>query len=387
MQHIAPQGINMTKLKIKSCKLIVFFLFILLPILCYSYPEQKIIIYKIEDEKYSEVITKSNEPIRFNFVRLGDIKSKTIYIENAGTSTYHIQNITFINKGLGVFSYSSTPNVPVNILPSEAIFITLNFQPDKIDKFYDTLLIKFTEPFDFIFPIPIEGSSIAYNLLFAKDTSEFVGTNNFTVPIFLKGDPEITEGIPLSFVLSLCVNSKVFLVDKVSSGIIVENNFVQTSNTLKILIDNIVLDSSTKVVTNLIGKLLLSDQDTTILTLDSIELDIPGVYLQTKNAVISLLAICASNISLIDFDRSLINFSIPEVINLGILKIQCDYIFYEKTLLDVKIFDILGNLVYFNRISLEPEIEIPLNNLSSGTYRVEVTYKSSKYSKIISVLK
>jgi len=377
----------MTKLKIKSCKLIVFFLFILLPILCYSYPEQKIIIYKIEDEKYSEVITKSNEPIRFNFVRLGDIKSKTIYIENAGTSTYHIQNITFINKGLGVFSYSSTPNVPVNILPSEAIFITLNFQPDKIDKFYDTLLIKFTEPFDFIFPIPIEGSSIAYNLLFAKDTSEFVGTNNFTVPIFLKGDPEITEGIPLSFVLSLCVNSKVFLVDKVSSGIIVENNFVQTSNTLKILIDNIVLDSSTKVVTNLIGKLLLSDQDTTILTLDSIELDIPGVYLQTKNAVISLLAICASNISLIDFDRSLINFSIPEVINLGILKIQCDYIFYEKTLLDVKIFDILGNLVYFNRISLEPEIEIPLNNLSSGTYRVEVTYKSSKYSKIISVLK
>lgn len=363
-----------------------FLLFLLTFFIALS-QEKNPTILKIIADKYSESITQSNEPIRFNFVRLGNIKRKTIYIENAGTFVYQIQGITFLNNGLGVFTFSSTPSVPVTLLPSEAIYITLNFQPDKINKFYDTLLIKFTEPFDFIYSLPIEGSSIAFNLLYTKDTSEFVGTNNFSVPIFLKGDPELTEGIPLNFTFSVCVNSKLFLIDRISNGTIIENNFNQTFNKLTISTGNIILDSSTKIVTNLIGRLLLSDQDTTIISFDSVELDIPGIYIQTQSGIVSLLGICVSDISLIDFDKNMIKFSVPQVTSFGTLKIQCDYNFSEKRALNVKLFDILGKLVYYKQISLEPEIELPLTYLPSGIYRIEIEDYLTKYSKIISVIK
>ncbi len=45
----------------------------------------------------------SNEPINFNFVRVGNSKSKNFYIENAGTNSYTINRILFSKWWTGSF--------------------------------------------------------------------------------------------------------------------------------------------------------------------------------------------------------------------------------------------------------------------------------------------
>lgn len=369
-------------------KRIFFYLFLTLSILFHNltfanyFPCIKINLDKVYDRPL-----QSNETIRFNFVKLGDIKSKTIYVENAGTSTYLIQSISFLNNGLGVFSFSSNPNLPVSLNPNEAIFITLNFQPDRISKFFDTLLIHFTEPFDFIYLIPIEGTSFINNSLFIKDTSEFVGTNNFTIPIYLKGDTELSESINLDFNFSVCTNSKVFFIDRITNGTIIDNTFNNTFQILTLNFNNCLIDSSTKVITYLIGKLLLAEQDTTVITLDNIDSEIPGVTFSTENGTLQLLGICVSDISLIDFENDWVNISVPDLINSENLKIRFEFSSNKERYFVINFYDLLGNLIASEIFSLEPEVVIPISVLPNGIYQLNILFDKLKYSKKISVIK
>ncbi len=343
--------------------------------------------FKINLDKIYDIPLQSNETIRFDFVKLGDIKIKTIYIENAGTSTYLIQSISFLNNGLGVFSFSSNPNVPVSLNPSEAIFITLNFQPNKVSKFFDTLLIHFTEPFDFTYSIPIEGTSFIKNFLFIKDTSEFVGTKDFAIPIYLKGDTELSESITLDINFSVCTNSKVFLIEKVSNGNILANNFNNTFQILNLKINNVLFDSSTKVVTYLIGKLLLAEQDTTVITLSNVDSEIPGITFSPENGTLTLKGICVSDISLIDFEKDWVSITVPDLINSDNFKITFEFSSNKERNFVINFYDLLGSLRFSRIFSLEPEVDIPISVLPNGIYQLEILFDKLKYSKKISVTK
>ncbi|MCX7908289.1 MAG: T9SS type A sorting domain-containing protein [Ignavibacteria bacterium] len=328
-----------------------------------------------------------NDPINFYYVKIGDTKIKNFYISNAGTTSYSINKIQFQNGGLGVFFFSTTPKIPIVINPNESINITLTFQPDRVQSFYDTLLIFFNEPFNFIYSIPVEGHSTCLNKLFVIDTSYFVGTPNFTIPVLIKGDSNLGESFPIDLSFYITTNAKVFHIDSIRNGSIVERTSHKTFITYKINISNFTLDSTQKEVCYLIGQLFLSEQDTTMLSFYNPQCNVDGIFFETENGKIGTYGICISNISLVNFDTDFIKINIPNQVISNELEIHFNQNREKQNLVSVKIYNSLGKEIIFLTSKTQTKLTIPTNNLSSGIYKVEIITEYQKYSKLISVIK
>ncbi len=335
--------------------------------------------------KNNSYIQQNNEPINFNFVRLGQNRTKNFFIENVGRTSYSIEKILFQKGGLNVFLFVSSPKIPAIINPNQSINITLTFQPDRVGSFYDTLLIYFVEPFNFVYSLPIEGHSLCLNTLFIKDTSDFVGTKDFKLPIFIKGDPNLVEALPINFSFLVTSNSKIFYIDSIRNGIIVSKTSKQTYTTYKISLNNFLLDSYQKPICYLIGKLYLSQQDTTIITISEPQCEVAGVDFETVSGILSTYGICITNLSIVDFDYFSIN--IPDIINTEELKIFFNQNYEIETWTTIKIYNLLGKEVQNLTLKISNEVSIPLSYISSGIYKVDIQNQYQKYSKIICVYK
>ncbi|MGC8747947.1 MAG: T9SS type A sorting domain-containing protein [Candidatus Kapaibacteriota bacterium] len=329
----------------------------------------------------------SNEPINFNFVRVGNSKSKFFYIENAGTNTYSIQRIFFQNGGLGVFLFASNPKVPTNIQPGESLNISLIFQPNRIGSFFDTLLIYFNEPFDFVYSLPVEGHSIAYNLIFGKDTSDFIGKNIFKIPFYIKGDPNLVVPININLSFSLTTNAKVYYIDSINNGTVI--NFSTNGHyiTYFVNINNFALDSSQKTLFYTIGKLFLSEQDTTNITISGVSCNENGIFFETSPLKVHTYGICVSNLSLINLNSEYFEVIIPNQIVSENLTIVFETESTPEKFAKIKLYNILGKQAFETELKIQKEFTLPLLNISSGLYKVEITTDYQKYSKIISVIK
>ncbi|MEJ5286218.1 MAG: hypothetical protein CH6_2359 [Candidatus Kapaibacterium sp.] len=328
----------------------------------------------------------SNEPINFNFVRVGNSKSKNFYIENAGTNSYTINRILFQNGGLGVFFFVSTPTVPTIIQPNESLFIYLTFQPDRIGSFYDTLLIYFSEPFNFIYSLPVEGHSSAYNLIFGKDTSDFIGTSIFKVPFFIQGDPNLVTPITTNISLSLTTNAKVFFIDSISNGSITARTTNGPFVTYSIKFNNIILDSSLQFLFYAIGRLFLSEPDTTLLTINDVKTDEQGLFFELKQTRVQAYGICISNLSLIELNLNFVKVDIPSTVVSENLTLNFTKQTNSRENFVLKIYNILGKLIFETEEPITDQVSLPLSFISSGIYKVEILIKNQKYSKIISVI-
>jgi hypothetical protein len=330
---------------------------------------------------------QANEPIKFNFAKIGDIKYKNFYIENAGNTSYSIEKIIFQNGGYGVFFYSSNPSVPAVISSNESINIILSFNPNIINSFYDTLLIYFKEPFSFIYSVPIEGHSFALSKLIINDTSDFVGSKNFKIPVILKGDQVLIEGIPIELSFFITTNAKVFIIDSISNGFVVDNFVNSSFFTYHIKINNLNLDSSTQIICYLIGKLMVSDQDTTILTISEPSCNIEGLSFEPKNGTIKTYGICVTDISLIKLNFDYVKIEIPDVISLNELPIKILQTQKSPMPSHIVLYNILGQEVKKFDVEINESIYLPLNEIPSGIYKVEIYLEEQKYSKLINVLK
>lgn len=330
----------------------------------------------------------ANEPINFYFVNIGQQKSKSISIENSGTTSYLIEKVTLQEGGFGVFTLYTNPAVPVYIFPNQIINITLNFLPNRINSFYDTILIFFSEPFRFVYAIPIEGHSKCLNQLFVLDTFGFVGTPDFRVPILLRGDQNLVEPISVNLSFTITVNGKVFFIDSVEQNTsIIKKDVNQTYLTYKINVPNLTFDSATKQITYLIGRLFLSEQDTTQVTLSEIVCETQGVNFEATNAKINTLGICNPNLSLIDFIPNYVQIVIPNQVVDDELIIEFFSTKSTKEEVDIRVYNLIGKLVFQASTIIEPKIHLPLKAIPSGLYKIVLFLQNQNYSEIISVVK
>lgn len=328
----------------------------------------------------------SNDPINFNFVKIGETRFKTFYIENTGTNTYTIEKIQFLNNGLGVFFFSATPKPPTVIYPNNSINILLTFSPNKVGNFYDTLLIFFNEPFYYVYALPVEGHSTSTNFVFIQDTSNFVGIPNFRVPIFVKGDPNLVEAVPVSLSLLITTNAKIYFIDSIENAKISSITRNQSYFSYKINLNNFILDSSQKTLCTLIGRLFLSSQDTAIITLSEIESDIKGINFEAKNGTVTTYGICVSSMSLVNFDFDYTEIKLLNEIVRDELKINFLPKGNKEITATIELFNLLGKEVCKLKVKASGEVIVPLSNLSSGLYRIQISAENQKYSKLISVI-
>lgn len=350
-----------------------------------------IIFLSIEEKllKNEEKISQEFEPINFRFVQVGKSKSKTIYINNSGSNPFRIQSVAFQLGGVGAFSFSANPVPPVVISPNESIFINLGFAPSNISRFYDTLLITFDEPFEFVYTLPIEGTSFSINKIFIQDTSGLIGAKDFQMPIFIKGDSNIEEPVTANLVFSLTFNSSLFGLLSLEQGTIVGQQRNGLFITYDLGFDNIQIDSTTKVLTKIKGLVLLASPDTTTFEIKNIHSDTAGILFDSHNGLFQAIGVCISKTSLVELQEGITDlhiYPIPANETLSIELINNNLNPGETA--EIVFCNLLGQLLERTTFELRSNVQtISLSKLTSGVYRLYLFYKERTFSILFSVVK
>ncbi len=334
--------------------------------------------------------TQQIEPINFNFVKVGATKVKSIYIGNSGNTVFRIRNIVFNSAGKGVFAYASNPVPPVRLNPNETIFIFLAFTPRTINFFFDTLLIYFDEPFEFIYELPVEGISFCVNEIFIPDTNATIGLNNFQVPIYYRGDRKIEESVEANLKFSLSFNSSVFLPSNFINATV--EGYTQNGKyiTYYLNIPKITIDSTTKIIAKIEGMTLLSNTDTTLFQFGETSSDSLGINFTSNGGVLSLKAICISEMSMVTALEDFFDFQISPNPSDGICTMDFFNI-HENRNQEVTIIltNSLGQIIYQGEhiISNPKNYLVNFGFLPSGLYRISIIHKTYLRSSLLTIVK
>jgi hypothetical protein len=370
---------------------VLFLLLFLLFARNHLFCESDIIFLPIEEQllKNKEKISQGFEPINFKFVQIGKSKSKTIYINNSGSNPFRIQSVVFQLGGVGVFSFSTNPAPPIIIGPDESIFINLGFTPSNVNRFYDTLLITFDEPFEFVYALPVEGASFSINQIFIQDTSALIGTKDFQMPIFIKGDSNIEEPVMANLVFSLTFNSSLFSLLGLEQGTIIGKQQNGLFTTYDLVFDNIPIDSTTKVLTKIKGLVLLGYPDTTTFEIKDARSDTAGILFDLHNGLFQSIGVCISKTSLVELQDGITDLHVYPVPANGTLNIEfINYNLKPNETAEIVFCNILGQLLERTTFELHSNVQtISLDKLTSGVYRLYLFYKGQAFSTLFSVVK
>ncbi len=372
-------------------KLFTIALFFLFSVCNRSLCQTDTIFLPIEEQllKGKDKVAQGFEPINFKFAQVGRSKTKTIYINNSGSSPFRIQSIAFQLSGVGVFSFAANPSPPISINPDESIFINLNFSPKSVGQFYDTLLIVFDEPFEFVYALPVEGISFATNKIIIRDTSAFVGAKDFPIPIYIKGDSNIEEPVTTNLTFSLTFDASLFNLVSSEQGIIISKQQNGFFATVDLRFDNIQIDSTTKILTKIKGLVLLGYPDTTTFEIGSIRADTLGVLFDTRNGLFQAQGVCVAKISLIEMQEGITDLiAYPTPASETLTLEFPNYKPKQNEIVEITFCNTFGQIVERTTLEINSNTEtINISKLTSGVYRLLLTYKNQTFSALINVVK
>ncbi len=353
--------------------------------------ESGVIFLPIEEQllKSEDKIFQGFEPINFRFVQVGKSKSKTIYINNSGSNSFRVQSVAFQLGGVGVFSFSTNPTPPIIISPNESIFINLGFTPSNVNRFNDTLLITFDEPFEFVYALPVEGTSFSINKIFIQDTSALIGATDFQLPIFIKGDSNIEEPVIANLVFSLTFNTSLFSLLGLEQGTIIGKQQNGLFTTYDLEFDNIQIDSTTKVLTKIKGLVLLGSPDTTTFEIKNAHSDTAGILFDLHNGLFQAIGVCISKTSLVELQEGITDLYVYPIPANDALTIEfINHNLKPNETAEIVFCNLLGQLLERTTLELHSNVQtISLNKLTSGVYRLYLFYKNRTFSILFSIVK
>lgn len=365
---------------------LIIILVSLLVLKSFGFNEPNTIFLEANAKNNENLLTLS--PIKFNFVLIGKVKTKYINITNAGANAIKFQKISLAKNAGNVFSFLTSPTPPAFIQPNEKISINLSFQPQTIDSFFNTLIIEFSEPFFFLYEVPIEGYSYLYDTLWINDTSAIIGTNEFLVPIILNGISELEEALNCDLSLDLTFDNSVFSLDNESLLPIQSKTSNHTISNYRLLFENVALDQNQKILSNLIGKVLLGSNSKTTFQLSNVTTNLEGVYIIAKNGNLEVLSTCFSDYSKIELNSETIPSDIYPNPAENFIKINFHKFnekFHPKA--RIEILNIYGLIVKEFEKEVTDGLELDISYLPSGLYRFNIKVKNQQYSKQICVIK
>ena len=209
-------------------------------------------------------------PEEFGITCAGSVITKRDSIINNTGFSITIDNIILqFNKE---FSLEMTGTLPSVLSPGEKLFFTIKYSPLTAGEYYDTVFISITEPCVMEFKVPVHGKAKASEILLSiPDTLGNVGTRNFCIPVYGRLDCEGLELKSINLDISIEFRAKLFYITSVTKGVIKQNITEGSRRKVKISLNNVTLNSRTQILTKFCGVILLSDTNTTDLTIDNIE--------------------------------------------------------------------------------------------------------------------
>lgn len=269
--------------------------------------------------------------IDFNRVFIDSIARLSVSIVNMDASEFVIESITFSSNN----NFSHNNILPATVSPGEEYYINLEFKPDDIIRYNDSIFININYPCPLVLSGSISGTGIVTFVAILPDTVAEIGNKDFCINIY--GYFETAKNISDSsgFTMSISNLSDVFY----------PNNLDYTFN-----LDYVTatINSQTRVTTDLniidyyCGLVMLGENDYSPLKFESIVYHNPNIIVKSIDGSIRTEGICAKNLSKI---MSLQRNSVELKSNIITDELNFDLTIKNPDNILIELYDYTGRLI------------------------------------------
>jgi len=341
-------------------------------------------------DNYNSIL--SFEGIDFGFVQIGNSDIKNIYITNNGINNFEIKSVRISGREGTTFSIMTTYSYPKIVGPGEKVKYEIQFAPILPQNFLDSLLIFVSHPVQFVYSIPLSGASIIENIVWTPDTAAVIGVSEFKLPIKVQNTNKDIFISGLSYRLIISFDAALFYPIGVSKGKIEKNEIFNGQRILTISDDNISLYGTEQLLTEIIGYILLGNNNKTIINIQDIIWDKNWIHPNSKNGELYTYGLCGNTINQIklkeDSDIKINPNPANQIINIHLNT-------NENGILDVQIFSVTGILCLKksieinnpNKEQIDGKYIIATYELPSGYYYIIITSPNKRFALPLSIVK
>jgi photosystem II stability/assembly factor-like uncharacterized protein len=340
---------------------------------------QGVITAKLSDLGLTKLDVSLDKSLFFDRICVGSNITKSFEIQNNSSETAKIKSIKAKNypNSFLIGSYDSV------LADNSKKLISVTFQPDKVKRYNDTLIVVFSEPVLKEYYVEINAISIAKTKVWFPDTTAEIN-QKFAIPIYSKlfCGSEINDQFTGNFSFD---KSLLFPNTIQNSGmriIGIENDLLKSSAT-----GNTIQKSGEIYTLNYInGLILFANQTTTIINLDNFSYGNDLIEVEKKVGSITINKVCVKELRrIVLFENESLSIS-PNPAS--------DYIEINEgagskpaLVNDIEIFNIFGERTTPSDLSpalseREGVKRIDVSNLMPGIYFVRIGDRFEKFVKI-----
>lgn len=320
--------------------------------------------------------------VNFDSVCIGDKEYFTLSLHNTGSDSYNITGINFL-KADSNLKLSTNITVPTNLAPGDSIVVFIEFSPDEIRNYSDSIKIFLEKsPCKEIKTLYINAFGVPRFQLSIPDTVGYVKDENFCFPVFIQLNAKRNTSLLIDYQAEVSFDPYVFLP---KTSFRVENGRRIVSLSGK----NFLVTDEPKLLSEICGLVMLGDS-LTIASIDKFNYKNSKICLETINGNFAITGLCAIKSSRIELLKEADLKIYPNPSN---DKIEISY--HSETSGDYRLViynnqgaKIYENLKFKDNNSSEDLIyNIDLKNFSSGLYYVIFLNEEKILKKPLMILK
>ncbi len=302
--------------------------------------------------------------------------SKTLTLKNESNAEINISRI-FTKSNSPEFQIKTVTVLPSKLKQNETIEIEIAFTPLEFKEFQDSLIVETDAPCKNEISSRLFGKTGAKTLVFLPDTTGAVGTKDYCLPLFAVLSESTSE--TLSYSARIKFSAGLFEPDNIySSFVLGSERFVDLKG------DNITITNRHTKLGEFCGTILLADQDRTPLIIDNFEWSNIGIENEKRDGSLTILGICARNISRLKlFQSDEITLSPNPAGDFIEISVGAQGSVPNNS--DILIFNVFGVIVSTSVFSADTSASggqrIDVSGLSSGIYFVRIGSKVGKFVK------
>ncbi|MFH1050608.1 MAG: T9SS type A sorting domain-containing protein [bacterium] len=300
----------------------------------------------------------------FGRISIDNKDNKNLIITNKSNESIRIENVK-LKSGNSELSIALNPQTPAVLDSGEAMTININFEPDYMQEYADSLIIEISEPCEENFATNITGIGTGKILVWLPDVSKEVGYD-ICIPLYAK----LMNIKPITFDTKFDAEIKydaTALKPEHDYPIIGTERFIDFKDM------DLSISKDTNVIAELCGTVLLAKENTTPIFISDFTLTNPYCEVETLDGSLTILG-CAIDISRIIIANNVEVSMYPNPVD---DELQIVVKSSQTTSLIIELINNLGLIVsdiYNGSIeSGEKTINFsPESNLPSGTYWIRI---------------
>lgn len=258
------------------------------------------------------------------------------------------------------------------VAPSSSVQGIISFRPDKPGIFEDSIMVIIASPCRDTIYANLIGKGVGSSILGLPDTTGIIGQKGFKIPLRAQINVLNSDIINLSYSAEIRLLADVFLPEIVTNGIIKNDTIIGKYRIITIQDDNIVISTNSSVLTEIIGTVLLGENDKTPIIIENFKWDNPLINAKVTNGSLQAIGACFRDASIIMMTQRMTVSVFPNpadnAVNINIRNAVNDT--YH-----IKIYSANGIKIndYILDIKDDFEFRADLTDCNSGIYYIQIT--------------